>query len=261
MTPLLYSTFSVNLPLQPTAPGMPVSSLFSLLLLHHSSSLPTTKGCSRHVPTSCSWNIVISGWWIFSQLVPQSHHSSGPGPYPTSWVPPTSPWIVQIPLWIILFLKKQKECDSMIPSLKSLVWLSIACKVNSSLSGTLPHSLSLTSLSISSEKNFCNSESLDVRFLPSRIFFHLFSSRKLMFIPQSLAQLLAPLWGLSQIPVLYCNSTCHIWVTCLHVWLHKIELLNVDHLSYFCVTLFPTQTNGATDNHVTHLTVSSFPPM
>ena len=159
------------------------------------------------------------------------------------------------------FFKKQKECDSMIPLLKSLVWLSIACKVNSSLSGTLPHSLSLTSLSISNEKNFHNSESLDVRFLPSRISFHLFSSGKLMFIPRSLAQLLAPLWSLSQIPVFHCNSTCHIWVTCLHVWLHKIELLNVDCLSYFCVTLFPTQTNGATDNHVTHLTISSFPPM
>ena len=43
MTPLLYSTFNVNLPLQPTAPGMPVSSLFFLLLLHHSSSLPTSQ--------------------------------------------------------------------------------------------------------------------------------------------------------------------------------------------------------------------------
>lgn len=75
----------------------------------------------------------------------------------------------------------------MIPLLESLVWLSIACKVNSSLSGTLPHGLSLTLLSISDEKNFHNSESLNVRFLPSRIFFHLFSSGKLMFIPRSLA--------------------------------------------------------------------------
>ena len=48
----------------------------------------------------------------------------------------------------------------MIPLLESLVWLSIACKVNSSLSSTLPHSLSLTLLSISDEKNFHYSESL-----------------------------------------------------------------------------------------------------
>lgn len=176
MTPLLYSTFNVNLPLQPTAPGMPVSSLFFLLLLHHSSSLPTSQRVLQPRTSSHLLFLKHCDLWLMDlfRVVPS---------VPSLFLPWSLPHLLGTshlsancpnPPLNYSFLKKQKECDSMIPLLKSLVWLSIACKVNSSLSGTLPHSLSLTSLSISNEKNFHNSESLDVRFLPPRIFFHLF---------------------------------------------------------------------------------------
>lgn len=87
------------------------------------------------------------------------------------------------------------------------------------------------------------------------------ASGKLSFNPQRLAHSLLPLWSPSWVPVCF-TVIVRVTLLCLHVWLHKISLLWGQFVIYDCMTLFPTNTNGATDNpHNSALTASSFPPV